>query len=78
MKTTTVVNGFEITENVSEVLGNWAEVNYPRMYVENLSELQDFLCRILLLEAQYDDQVKVLLGNLICLKDDMKKFVKEN
>lgn len=74
MSKSIVVNGFQITETVAEVLGNWNENNAPERYATYLSEIQDVLCRMLIDNDDFDSQIKESLINLICIKDDLKKL----
>jgi len=74
MKANTVINGFKVTDNAAEVFGNWAENGAPERYVTYLSEMQDILCRVMILTDDFDSQIKESLINLICIKDDFKKI----
>lgn len=69
-----VVNGFQITENVADVLQVWNDSNAPERYAKYLSELQDILCRVMCVSDEFDSQIKDSLINLICIKDDFNKI----
>lgn len=74
MKSDMVINGFKVTDNAAEVFGSWAETFVPERYVDYLSDMQDLLCRVMILTDEFDAQIKESLINLICIKDDFKKL----
>jgi len=77
MKAATIINGFKVTDNAAEILGNWAESDAPERYATYLSEMQDLLCRVMILTNDFDIQIKESLINLICIKDDFNKLNEE-
>jgi hypothetical protein len=76
----TMIEGVEITPTMSNVLKKWylnavdADDVLPNVYVQELQEVQDFLCRNL---CEYDE-VKRLINTVINLKDDLKQFAMSN
>jgi hypothetical protein len=76
----TQVNGIEITSGMAEVLDKWysTAVSYddtlPFIYVKELGEIQDFLCRMIY-DMDEKPEIKRAISIIIDLKDDMKMFI---
>ncbi len=73
-------NGLIFTEGILSTLHEWqVHDNFSMIHLENLSDLQDFFCRLLINNCVKPDPEIICkhLGNIICLKDDIKNFTIE-
>ncbi len=78
----TEINGVEITPEMAEVLKSWYdyspdfEISTPERYEKQLAKVQDCLTRILLnLEDVSKNTLESCLSGVICIKDDLGKFI---
>jgi hypothetical protein len=72
----TQINGVVVTPEMEEVLQKWYEFaeSLPESYVNDLEEIQDFLCT-LLDNCDLYPAVKSSLFSLIYIKNDLRKFI---
>jgi hypothetical protein len=80
----TVIEGVEITPQISEILKKWFIFNpridesYPEYYALQLGVIQDYLCRKL---DEYDaelEEIRQMLIIIVSMKDDFKQLIPEN
>ena len=80
---TTIVDGVEITPNITSVLKEWNDTSYdgevvPVRYLRYLSTIQDHLTRLLVeMGDMKEDDIKECIGDIIFIKDDIAKFIPE-
>lgn len=83
----TVVNGVVLTPELTDVLLRWQQWSpldgsVPEMYLKSLSNIQDFLCELLVefdgdddMNELYTKQTKRCLTELIIVKKELKLFL---
>jgi hypothetical protein len=79
----TIVNGVEISPEITEVLRRWydypcIEDMEPYLYIQWLSDIQDYRTRIWVNrndDAEDISTLKDCVNGLIQIKDDLKRFI---
>jgi hypothetical protein len=76
----TMIDGVEITPEIAKRLTKWYasewDKSYPEMFVDDLSETQDCLTRMLIDGTKVTEgTIKRCLGYVIALKDDLAGFI---
>ncbi|MDR0824598.1 MAG: hypothetical protein LBN74_05850 [Prevotella sp.] len=77
------INDIIISDSTETILKSWQEsedsVNpsLPCIYVNNLCNIQDFLCRLLddLPTGVTSAEINTMLSSIIYIKDDLKMFI---
>jgi len=76
------IEGIILTSDIRRILKQWQnsqteESQLPKQYAEFLTETQDFLINMMLMDEGKINPVADLLTKLILIKDDLKKFIVE-
>ncbi len=74
------LNGVTITEPIHNVLDRWQNTHsdneqVSKQYVEYLTDVQDYLTGLILVDEGCTEAIADLLTKLILVKEDLKQFV---
>lgn len=76
---TIAVGKANVTENIANVLAVWQKGNNEQLlaHIDTISNVQDILCRIITEELSEKSRATIgtLLGDIVCVKDDLKLFI---